>query len=198
MNMSAMPLGTPIDIPGDVKRVTYYVQAASPLGVQDPMAQIQSGVGASDFSTAIRGGLVRRQLDRAVTNYSESSGLSNSMSSVGDLVAPEVVALEFSYFDGSQWLVQWDSSQMGFPWLINITLAIQSATGEQQSGLPPGFSLSTLDLNQKQLYGIEVYELAVAIPGAQLIPKPSLSDSGALNPLETGTSGTGGTGALGL
>jgi len=177
LNLEQAPLGTLRDIPGDMKRVTYFVQAASPMGVQDTLAQIESRLVATSESTGMKSGLVRRQLDRAVTSFAEASGLASQLSATGDLVSPEVVSLEFSYFDGVQWTYQWDSSQLGLPWLINISLAMQSASGEQKAGVPTGMSISTMDRQQKEQYGIEVYELTVAIPGAQMMPKPSTMGS---------------------
>lgn len=172
MNAGQAQPGSLVDVPGDMKRVTYYVQAASPSGIQDTMRQVESGLDNNSSSTA-SSGLIRRQIDRVVTNFAEASGLASQLAASGDLVAPEVVSLEFSYFDGVQWVNLWDSSQMGFPWMVNITLAIQSASGEQTSGIPQGIQISSMPPEQKEQYGIEVYQLTVAIPGAQLIPKPT-------------------------
>jgi competence protein ComGC len=183
-----MSLGELVDVPGDVKRVTYFVEASGPLGAKDSMAQVTTGNQSLDPTAGMTGGLVRRQLDRAVTRFAEESGLSSLLLSTGDLVAPEVFAIEFSFFDGVQWTYQWDSSQMGLPWLVQITLAVQSATGAERAAIEPGGALSMLDQQQRQMYGIEVFEMTVAIPGAQLQANP--------------TAGTGATasgmGALGL
>jgi prepilin-type N-terminal cleavage/methylation domain-containing protein len=168
-----MTLGQLVDVPGDVKRITYYVQATSQMGVQDEMAEVTSGNLGLDATIGSNGGLVRRQLDRAVTEFSEQNGLSGQLLTTGDLVAPEVVALEFAFFDGVQWTYQWDSSQQGLPWLVQITLAIQSATGAERERMQPGVSLATLDLQQRQALGIEVYEMTVAIPGSQLQAIPA-------------------------
>ncbi len=176
MNMGQVLPGSLVDVPGDMKRVTYYVQAPSPMGVQDVVTQVESGMDTSTQSAGMNGGLVRRQLERAVTNFAEENGLANQLMAVGDLIAPEVVSLEFAFFDGVQWTYQWDSSQMGLPWLINITLALQSATGAEKNIAATGMSLQAIDRQQLQDLGIEVFELTVAIPGAQLQPKPTLTD----------------------
>jgi hypothetical protein len=44
---------------------------------------------------------------------------------------------------------------------------MQSATGEQNAVLEPGIPLNTLTFDQQKSYGVEIYELTVAIPGAQ-------------------------------
>lgn len=157
--------GTLTDVPGDMKTVTYYVQAATNMGVNDTLNNFASDpANASGFSS----GLVRRQLDRAVTAYAEEMGDIDRLSRTGDLVAPEVIAVEFSYFDGVQWLLQWDSSTQSLPWLVQISLAMQSATASELAQLEPGTPISTMTYEDRSAYGIEVYELVVAIPGAQL------------------------------
>jgi prepilin-type N-terminal cleavage/methylation domain-containing protein len=160
----AMLSPTLTDVPGDIKTVSYFVQTPGTMGVQDTMDLFKDG------TEAIAGpsGLVRRQLDRAILAYAEEVGDSTRLQQTGDLIAPEVVSLEFAYYDGIQWLYEWDSSTQALPHLITITLAIQSASGEEKAALEAGVSLSTLTLEQKQSYGIETYELTVAIPGAQL------------------------------
>lgn len=198
-NVQPAPLGTLRDIPGDMKRVTYYLQTASPAGVQDVMSQVESRPSTiAGDSGSVQAGLVRRQLDRNVTSFAEASGLASQIAASGDMVSPEVVSLEFSFFDGAQWTYQWDSSTMGLPWLINISLAMQSATGQEKAGVPLGLNLSTLSREQMQAYGIEVYELTVAIPGAQLVPKPNASDSSSDSSASGDSTGTNSNGAAGL
>ena len=153
-----------VDIPGDIKTVTYYVQSPTQMGVQDSI----SAFGAVTEEDGYSAGLVRRQLDRAVTAYAEEMGNTQRLMTTGDLLAPEVVSLEFAYFDGTQWLTQWDSSTQSLPWLVQISLAMQSATGQRNGKIEPGTGLSSLSLADRQTYGVEVYELVVAIPGAQL------------------------------
>ena len=83
-------------------------------------------------------------------------------------MAPEVISLEFAFFDGTQWLTQWDSSTQSLPWLVQINLAMQSASGLRAGKLEPGTQISMLSLDDRQQYGVQIYELVVAIPGAQL------------------------------
>lgn len=164
IEQTSMVDGTVNDVPGDLKMVTYYIQTETNQGVEDAMAVFNTTAGSGGFAS----GLVRRQLDRNVTAYSEEMGDTSRLLRTGDLLAPEVIALEFSYFDGTQWLTTWDSSTQSLPWLVQISLAMQSASGEETADLPSGTPLSTLTFDDRTTYGIEVYELTVAIPGAQL------------------------------
>jgi hypothetical protein len=152
------------DVPGDIKSVTYFVQLPTNMGVGDALNDVTSTPEASGMV----GGLVRRQLDRAVISNAEEQGQTDQLLRTGDLIAPEVLALEFAYFDGIEWLTDWDSSTQGLPWLVEISLAMQSKSGEKQGIVAPGISLSTMPYEEQTLYGIQVYTLTVAIPGAQL------------------------------
>lgn len=156
--------GTLSDLPGDIKSVSYFVQLPTTMGVTDSMNEVST----TQTSTGGVAGLVRRALDRAVMDNAEEMGQSDQLNRTGELVAPEVLALEFSYFDGTQWLTTWDSSTQGLPWLVDINLAMQSKSGEKNGAVPPGISLTTMTYDERQRYGIEIYNLTVTIPGAQL------------------------------
>ena len=156
--------GVLTDVPGDIKSVTYYVQAPTNMGVSDRMNEVTTTTDGS----GLVGGLVRRQIDRAVLSNAEELGQTDQLLRTGDLIAPEVVSLEFAYFDGIEWLTDWDSSTQGQPWLIEISLAMQSKTGERQGVVSPGVSLSVMPAEELSQYGIEIYTLTVAIPGAQM------------------------------
>lgn len=164
------------DVPGDMKTVTYYVQSPTNMGIEDSLSQFASPDSLSNGpSSGQVGGLIRRQLDRAVTAYAEEMGDTQRLARTGDLLAPEVVALEFAYYDGMDWLTEWDSSTQSLPWLVEITLAMQSARGSEASPFSPGVSLNQLSSADRQAYGIELYQLVVAIPGAQLRPADAAS-----------------------
>jgi hypothetical protein len=152
------------DMPGDIKSVAYWVQVPTNSGVADAMNTVTS----TPENGGMVGGLVRRAIDRAVMTNAEETGQTDQLMRTGELIAPEVLSLEFSYFDGTQWLTTWDSSAQGLPLLIDISLAMQSKTGEKHGIVPPGLSISTMPFEEQAAYGIEVYTLTVSIPGAQL------------------------------
>lgn len=164
-NQTTGSIGMLSDVPGDVKSVTYMLQSGGPLGVQDSMLQVST---ANQNTLISNSGLVRRALDRNVLKYAEENATSTSLNSSGDLIAPEVVAMEFAFYDGTQWLYQWDSSQQGLPWLVQITLALQSPESAESNPIVGGITLSTLTVSDQQAYGIQVFQMTVAIPGANL------------------------------
>ncbi len=146
-------------IPSDIKSVTYYVQSPDTgVGqVRDPLA----GVQASQQPAA---GLVRRELDRAALQYAVSNGATDALMRTGDLIAPEVVAVEFQYFDGTTWLTSWDSEQMrGLPIAVEILLMVQSRAATRS-----GFSLFGLFGTEPAVPEPEVYRLVVYLPMSEL------------------------------
>lgn len=156
--------GNLVDVPGDLKTVTYFIQVPTNQGVDDVMSNFTQAQDSAGFSS----GLIRRSLDRRVTAYAEEIGDTDRLTRTGDLVAPEVVSLEFGYYDGTQWLYEWDSSTQGLPWLISVTLAMQSAEGRETNEVAAGTLLSAMSIADREAYGIDIYQLTVAIPGAQL------------------------------
>lgn len=179
--MSSLSTQMP-DVPSDIKSVLYYVQSSgNSMGIQDPL-QSGSLTGIAVEPTAEEaikagGGLVRRQLDRAVTQWANDQGQSDRLMRTGELLASEVVSLEFNYYDGTQWLTQWDSSQQNLPLVVKIQLGMQDPGIAKTQPLAAGTPVSSMAADQLQTYGVRVYELSVAIPGAQLM-EPVATDSG--------------------
>ncbi|MCR9294538.1 MAG: hypothetical protein NXI32_17610 [bacterium] len=169
--------GTLNDVPGDLKTVLYFVQSASTQGVTDDMSMFVADPNNVSAASGFSSGLVRRALDRGITAYAQEMGNTDQLMRTGELVAPEVIALEFAYFDGAQaqWVYQWDSSQQSLPWLVQISIAMQSSQGREISPIEPGTPISSLSIEDQRAYGVEVYELVVAIPGANLVAADAAS-----------------------
>jgi len=120
------------DIPSDMKTVTYYVQPLGAVGgVSDPL---QGFLPQQELTTSASapGGLVRRELDRAANKWAVESGAMAILLTTGDLVATEVIAIEFAYFDGTIWQMFWNSDDMqSLPVAIQVKITIgDPATAE--------------------------------------------------------------------
>ncbi|MGI9472218.1 MAG: PulJ/GspJ family protein [Rubripirellula sp.] len=103
------------DVPSDMKTVAYFVQDAGSIGgVQDPLAQLEPDAELSP------GGLVRRSLDRSATVEAASTGNLTTLNQTGELLAPEISGIEFSYWDGLTWQFEWSSDEYG-----ELPLAVQ-------------------------------------------------------------------------
>jgi hypothetical protein len=174
-----------VDIPSDTKKVSYFVQSPQLVyGVQDPLNQ---AVGGAPQRNA---GLVRRSLDRAVNRWAMEQVQTMQLSSTGEILAPEVIALSFSYFDGLQWLPSWDSSLQGLPWAVQITIAMQHARFAREAPLVPGSLLQDLLLLPKTDTGVETYSMLAIIPGVQLLKTPA-EQMGTTGAMESPTSSLG-------
>ncbi|MEL6106639.1 MAG: prepilin-type cleavage/methylation domain-containing protein [Planctomycetota bacterium] len=114
-----------LDIPSDIKTVTYYVQDPQSIGIEDPLNELD--VDSTAVIDEPKGGLVRRSLDRAATNFAMIQGNLSSLSQTGELIAPEVMAIEFSYWDGTVWQIEWNSDEMGeLPLAVKIAVTMSA------------------------------------------------------------------------
>ena len=137
----------------DVKTVTYYVIP--------PENATQMG---TSRGTDVRTGLIRRELDRAVTVYAAEQGALDAMDQNLEPLAPEVAAIQFSYFDGTEWVTEWDSNQMGgLPWAVEIILGIIPVK-QRQSSVPWQPNQQTVSPYSE---GLIQYRLVVYLPAAQ-------------------------------
>jgi len=101
-----------IDRISDVKTVTYSVAES----------EDETGYAADGTPS---GGLVRRELDRAVSLWGAELGQLDEESDATPL-APEVSAIAFRYSDGTEWVDSWDSGEAGaLPVAVEVTLTIR-------------------------------------------------------------------------
>ena len=137
-----------VDLPSDVKTVAYYLTAGQASG----------------------GGLARRSINQAVAQWATENGNIASLDDSAQLIAPEVSSLEFRYFDGLEWLAEWDSSlDGGLPLAVEILIAIgrPGQTAGQRN-----FSIQAAEPASDEL----VYRMVVSIPAAQANSSQSSSD----------------------
>ncbi|MBC8876807.1 MAG: prepilin-type N-terminal cleavage/methylation domain-containing protein [Planctomycetes bacterium] len=153
--LSAMAEGLTPDIVSDVKTVAYFLNT-------DESSMVN--VGMADTPMAVGSGIVRRQMDRAMTSFSAQSGTLDPSSGGGDLLAPEVNYLEFRYFDGLEWQFEWDSEEMGgLPVAVEITIGIDP-TGGQDPGTLDATEANDLAMADMSEF---MYRLVVHLPAAQ-------------------------------
>jgi len=163
--LAATAAGEMPDIVSDVKTVAYFLRT-------DETTQVN--VGLADAMTGTGSGLVRRSMDRAITSYSASSGNLDPSAGGGSLLAPEVNYLEFRYFDGLEWQVEWDSEEMGgLPVAVEITIGIDPTGGEDPQ------TLDVTEINDLAMEDMNeyMYRLVVHLPVAQ----PVALDEGSMD-----------------
>jgi prepilin-type N-terminal cleavage/methylation domain-containing protein len=122
-------------------------------------------------------GLGRRVLDRAATRFAMNNADYSFLEAQTELFAPEVLLVQFRYFDGLQWLTEWDTEQYGgIPLAVELVLVLQ-ANDATSSDL----SLNERSASQQDVLGQfdpeHVYRLVVQLPAAEPIDTTSLSTS---------------------
>ena len=172
-------------IPSDVKTVAYYVRSQPVNGNPSSTDAVAPGLNAQGA------GLIRRELPRAVTNYALQNATGEQMLQGGDLIAPEISEIAFRYFDGSQWLSEWDSQAMqGLPLAVEVVIVVQPA--EVIRKMAEGATLAESSTAGATPF---IYRSVVRIPSSSLV-KSSASSTGASSSTDssgTTSSGSGGT-----
>ena len=162
----------------DVRRVMYYLANSA--------SSIVSTAGAGSSATSGTG-LIRSEANHATAQYTADTGGDSSSTANGSVVAPEVLALEFSYFDGSEWVSAWDTTTYnGLPQLIKISIALADPA-HTKPGDTPSFS-SIADAADKD--PDNVYSVVVHLPACDPIPSASGSTSASSSDSGTSTSGS--------
>ncbi len=152
------------DIPSDLKTVTYYVQPPGAVGgVSDPLQGFLPQ--QSETPGTVPGGLVRRELDRAANKWAVESGGVAGLLATGDLVATEVIAIEFAYFDGMIWQMFWNSDNMqSLPVAIQVKITIGDPA-EIESG-----DAAAQATTETGVAGARSFTQIIHIPAGRIVP----------------------------
>jgi len=119
---------TGVALPSDVKTVAYYVQTPDMAG---GTGMFTAGAVGLPGEVQPQFGLVRREMDRAVTSYAAESGGAALDLARGEILAPEVKAIEFAYWDGLEWQTEWDSDlNGGLPLAVDVVIRVSHEDDE--------------------------------------------------------------------
>jgi len=154
------------DIPSDVKTVAYYCVGT---GLANSTGVINPRTGKPET------GLVRRVMDRAVTLYASDSGNLQGLQQAAEVIAPEVASIEFQYYDGTEWLTEWDSDEMGgLPTAVRITVLLtERAEADTTSRTTGSVAPTTATASPDQ-----IYSLMVRLPTAKPATTSTEDESG--------------------
>lgn len=133
----------PVDRPSDVKTVAYFV------------------IPETSTAGSRAGGLYRRELDRAATQFAAAQGSVAGLDATAEPMAPEVVGLEFRYYDGSGWTTSWDSTASEGP-----PTAVQIAITLRRYIPPPLFSGGLFGGSAQPVPEDTMYQMTASIPNA--------------------------------
>ncbi len=163
--------------PTDLKNVHYFVRPG------DAVEPGSAGSTSLDPAAQLRaGGLVRQEIPRAARLFAEQNGGSDVLDSGEVLIAPEVVHIEFRYFDGSQITDTWDmKEQKALPVAIEVCVWVRSSAAADQP-ITSTFDASALASSSRE------YRQRVYLPMAQLMNSSSSSDSSSADSSSTDSS----------
>lgn len=116
---------TPLDIPSDVKTVTYFIADAtlSETGEEEFGPSAADAVAGRGNVPAVQRGLIRQQMSKAMSSQNELAQVSDTDTG-SQILAEEITGLEFAYYDGLDWYTDWNSQDMGgLP--VAVAIAVQ-------------------------------------------------------------------------
>ena len=159
--------------------MTYYVLSGDTATSASGMTATGQDILTSTDPDIVQRGLVRRQLDRAVSQYALANGLISGTDEVGEVVAAEVASIEFQYFDGIEWRYEWDTEVEGaLPVAIEVVLLMMPFGASTALDGPLGAE-SPLEDTQ-----LRYHRMVVQLPTGQ--PVEDTTTSGATSTEETG------------
>jgi hypothetical protein len=154
-----------------MKTVTYYVQPPGAVGgVSDPLQGFLPQ--QTETPGTVPGGLVRRELDRAANKWAVESGGMAGLLATGDLVATEVIAIEFAYFDGTLWQMFWNSDDMqSLPVAIQVKITIGDPAAIQSG------DVSVQATAETGIAGARSFTQIIQIPAGRVVPLNTTMES---------------------
>lgn len=170
-----------VNPPADLKTVHYYVRPGNSV---EPGSTAATSLAPGAQAGA--GGLVREETPRQLVLFSEQNGGSDTIGTGGTLIAPEVVQIQFRYFDGSQLADTWDMTQTPqLPVAIEVSVWLKS----ERSGT------SAEDIGSTQtLSGTHEYKQVVFLPmAAQSAASTTQSTDSSSSTSSTDATSTSGT-----
>ena len=164
-----------LGVSSEPQTVTYYLRP------MEPAELAAAGVSVDQESAAqgTRYALVRRVMSRAEASWATAAGDATLAMQQGEqLLADEVLALEFEYFDGLSWYTDWDSQTMaGLPLAVRVTIVV-AVSRQDETQITSLSDVASMSRN--------TYQITVALPCAVPVDTTSTGTS----TTTTGTSTT--------
>jgi prepilin-type N-terminal cleavage/methylation domain-containing protein len=115
----------------DLQSITYFLANPSSSGIEGVVGAraVQGKLG--DVSGPQ--GLARLAGDQLAVQYADLEADEETLADSARIIAPEVVSLEFEYFDGLNWLTMWDSvAAQRLPNAISITIGLRRIVSDEE------------------------------------------------------------------
>jgi hypothetical protein len=164
----------------DLKTVHYFVRPGD--AVETGSASVTS---LDPAAQAHIGGLVRQEIPRAMRNFAEKNGGSSVLDSNQVLLAPEVVHMEFHFFNGSDITDTWDmKEQKSLPAAVEVRIWLRSPSATSE---PVATTYDTATLTDTT----HEYRQVVYLPMAQLAKASQSTTSTDSSSTDSSSSGNG-------
>lgn len=149
-----------LTIAGQLKTVSYFLADTGGGGLQGAVANLSTTTPANSIGVQ---GLARLEAERAAVDFADQQMDLNGLAQSAQVLAHEVVSLQFKYFDGVNWLDAWDSSAY-------VEKSVEGELEEVIAGLPQAVEI-TLGLRNEEDTdpGVadQTYRLVVSLPIAK-------------------------------
>ncbi|QDU37743.1 Pseudopilin GspJ [Maioricimonas rarisocia] len=165
----AINAGSIVTRTSDLMSVSYFLAAEGGSSLGAAVASLATsggatapgGFAASDSDGIV--GLARLEGDRMALDYADAQADIDGMAQASKILAPEVVYLQFRYFDGIDWWDVWDSQTEGrLPRAIEVTLGLRPIPELTSSArVTPADSTSNNDTEEESLRFVQQI---IAIP----------------------------------
>jgi hypothetical protein len=108
-----------------------------------------------------RGGLARKEGDRYAVASAETAGRDATGSFSASVLAPEIIGLQFRYFDGMMWQPAWDSASAGrLPRAVEVLIRFAPPEPKWSVWLNAAVNRST-----------ETVRMVMTVPAADPVPE---------------------------
>jgi type II secretory pathway pseudopilin PulG len=119
----------------DLQSITYFLANPSAGGLEGAVGQRAT---SGQPTASGPQGLARLVGDRMAIEYADIERDVETLAQAAEIIAPEVVSLQFRYFDGLTWLAEWDSvSAQRLPNAVEITLGLRRLISEEEQRANP-------------------------------------------------------------
>lgn len=106
----------------DLQSVSYFLAARGSGALASKVAELAT----PSLDAPKIAGLARIEGDQMSIVFADSKSNINEMAGIAEVIAPEVIALQFRYFDGSAWYDTWDSqTSVRLPLAVEMTLGFE-------------------------------------------------------------------------
>lgn len=134
LNYATLASNAGLDVrTSDLLSVTYFLANANSSGLEGAVGQLAQQGQSTGLTNTGPQGLARLEGDRMAIEYADLESDTDSLAQAARVIAPEVIALEFRYFDGLDWQTEWDSTvSQRLPNAVEITIGLKRMISEEE------------------------------------------------------------------